>query len=289
MSGLAYGIGGLINVPTAPVKGLGVPPASFRGQLGQAYFDVTDQTNPIEYVYNGYAWAIAGANLATTTLAGVVELNDSVTMAGASDLTVPTSLAIKTYADNLNALVTPIATGGTNATSMSTSSGIVRFDGTRLVTSSTAQIDASNRQTNSSQPAFLAYNSSNRLDVTGNGDAYTVPFDTELFDQGSNFAANTFTAPVTGIYQFNCSVLGLQLSGTSSVELYLVTTARAYNYGNTAGAFAGNNMVGFTMLVPMTAGNTASVQYAVSGGAKTVDVFGDPSGPRTMFSGYLVA
>ena len=161
--------------------------------------------------------------------------------------------------------------------------------GTRLVTSSTAQIDASNRQTNSSQPAFLAFNSSPRLDVTGNGDVYTVPLDTELFIQGSNFATNTFTAPVTGFYQFNCSVHGLQLVGTNSVELQLVTTARTYTFGNNSGAFVGDNIIGFSILVPMTAGNTASVVYTVSAGTKTVDVFGAASDPRTMFSGYLVA
>src|SRR5258706_10844124 len=45
-----------------------------------------------------------------------------------------------------------IAGGGTNATSMSTTTGIVKYDGTSLVTSTTAKIDASNRYTNTSQP-----------------------------------------------------------------------------------------------------------------------------------------
>src|SRR5271157_4171130 len=52
--------------------------------------------------------------------------------------------------------ILPIANGGTNASSMGTSNGIVNFDGTRLVTSSTALL-TSNVYSNSSQPSFRAY------------------------------------------------------------------------------------------------------------------------------------
>jgi hypothetical protein len=45
-------------------------------------------------------------------------------------------------------------------------------------------------------PAFLAVNATTRNNVTGDGTVYTVPFDTEVFDQGNNFAGNTFTAPI---------------------------------------------------------------------------------------------
>jgi hypothetical protein len=58
---LAYGIGGLINVPPPVLSGQGAPPATFRGLLGQSYFDKS--TNPFtEYVYNGSGWERGGAS-----------------------------------------------------------------------------------------------------------------------------------------------------------------------------------------------------------------------------------
>jgi len=72
--GLAYGIGGFVNVAPSPITGKGVPSSSFKGQLGQQYFDTTNPTSPVEYVFNGYSWSTAGANEATTTTLGTVRL-----------------------------------------------------------------------------------------------------------------------------------------------------------------------------------------------------------------------
>ena len=58
---LAYGIGGLVSVPPAPIRGNGPPPASFRGQLGQQFFDeATDP--PTQYIYNGQSREIGRAS-----------------------------------------------------------------------------------------------------------------------------------------------------------------------------------------------------------------------------------
>lgn len=182
-----------------------------------------------------------------------------------------------------------IAHGGTNATSMSTSTGIVKYDGTRLVTSSTALIDSSNRQTNTSQPAFFAYNTTAPTNVTGDGTAYTIVFDTELFDQNNNFdATSTFTAPVTGKYQFNVTILAQQATSAMTRGSALVTTARTYNMNDDGASFTGNNALQFSLLVPMTAGDTAQVTVIFGGGAKVVDIYGAAGDARTTFSGYLV-
>ncbi|KKL69275.1 hypothetical protein LCGC14_2116590, partial [marine sediment metagenome] len=61
--------------------------------------------------------------------------------------------------------------------------------------------------TSPTQPAFLAYNSESDLDVTGDATYVTVDFNTEIFDQGGDFAADTFTAPVDGRYLLATSVL----------------------------------------------------------------------------------
>lgn len=55
-------------------------------------------------------WASGGNERASTTEYGIVLLNDSVTMAGASNDTVPTSLAIKTYVDNTAISGSPVST-----------------------------------------------------------------------------------------------------------------------------------------------------------------------------------
>ena len=38
---LCYGIGGLISTPPAALSGAGAPPTSFKGKLGQMYFDTS--------------------------------------------------------------------------------------------------------------------------------------------------------------------------------------------------------------------------------------------------------
>src|SRR5882672_1797552 len=70
---LAYGIGGLISVPQGAVTGNGVPPASFKGQLGQQYFDIS-QSPPVEYIFNGVTWLPGGDTPATTSTFGSVQL-----------------------------------------------------------------------------------------------------------------------------------------------------------------------------------------------------------------------
>ncbi len=70
---LAYGIGGMINVPPGPIQGRGAPAASFKGQLGQQYFDIS-QSPPVEYIYNGVTWLAGGDTPATTTSFGSVQL-----------------------------------------------------------------------------------------------------------------------------------------------------------------------------------------------------------------------
>lgn len=99
---LAYGIGGLISVPEGAITGSGPPSASFRGGLGQQYFD-TSTTPPTEYVYNGQTWTIGGASPATTTNYGTVLLTDN-----------SEPVATKVYADNLAIMGSPVATTTTS-------------------------------------------------------------------------------------------------------------------------------------------------------------------------------
>ena len=188
-----------------------------------------------------------------------------------------------------------IAGGGTNATSMSTSTGIVKYDGTSLVTSSTAKIDSSNRMTNTSQPAFLVNLANNLSNKTGDGTAYTVVFDNTVFDQGSNItlSGTTFTAPVTGRYalQVGLFVSGMTASDTD-LRITLVTTGSAGSVFPvrinpstiiTSGFYSG----GGSIIVPLSATQTVQVTLTVSGSTKTVGLLGGTDS-ECFFSGYLV-
>lgn len=183
----------------------------------------------------------------------------------------------------------PIANGGTNATSFSTTNGMVKYDGTSLVTSTTATIDASNRIRNTAQPAFCAYSNTAVTSQTGDGTVYTVVFGTELFDNANNFdGTSTFTAPITGRYQFNISVLSQNNLATHNPNMRLNCTGIAYTFGNWGGAFAGNFVLTGSVIIPMTVGDTATVQCLTSNGTKTVGIYGAANDPRTIFSGFLV-
>jgi len=98
---LAYGIGGLLNVPAGAVKGNGAPPSSFKGQLGQIYID-DSQSPAAVYIYNGSSWVSNNLTLSTDD-----------TFAAASNSTASSSLAIKTYVDNTAIAGAPISTNAT--------------------------------------------------------------------------------------------------------------------------------------------------------------------------------
>lgn len=184
-----------------------------------------------------------------------------------------------------------IAKGGTNATSMATSSGVVKYDGTNLLTSSTMKIDASNILVNSAQPAFMAYLGSVVNDVTGNGTVYdlgsTVNL-TEVYDQDNNFNVNgTFTAPVTGRYYLIGNIRVTSASAAMQGLGTFVTSNAGYNFVNT-GSPAGTGSISFSAIVDMDAADTAVMRVTYSGGSKVVDVYGAANDRATSFCGFLV-
>ena len=138
------------------------------------------------------------------------------------------------------------------------------------------------------QPAFLAF-AADQANVTGDGTTYTVLFATEIFDQGSNFASPTFTAPVTGRYRFSVTVRleGVLVGHTSSI-LQFVTSNRNYailiiNPFVIFDATNGLVTLSGTTLADMDAADTCTVTIVVSNSTKTVDI-----GSSGFFSGELV-
>ncbi len=152
-------------------------------------------------------------------------------------------------------------------------------------------VGAAGEITNALQPAFLATNSVTDENVTGDGTTATVDFDTEVFDQGGDFTGDTFTAPVTGKYPFDVTVM---LAGITTAEdegfIQIVTSNRTYRFGQQeVGAnfdvVNTNLQISGACLADMDANDTVTVTVKVSGGTKVVDIFGGSN--HTRFSGYL--
>lgn len=194
--------------------------------------------------------------------------------------------------------VSSAASGNVGGPGSSTDRAIATWNGTggtALFNNSTVKIDSTGRQTNTTQPAFLVNLASNLSNKTGDGTVYTMVFDHTVFDQNSNItlSGTTFTAPVTGRYALQ---VGLFVSGMTSsdtdLRITLITTGSAGNVFfvrinpssvNTAGFFSG----GGSIIVPLSATQTAQVTLTVSGSTKTVGLLGGTDS-ECFFSGYLV-
>lgn len=143
------------------------------------------------------------------------------------------------------------------------------------------------------QPAFLAYLNTGVSNVTGDATVYTIIFDTEVFDIGSNFnlGTSTFTAPVTGKYLLSLSVAAIGTGALSGCDMRIVTTQRTYFYN--LGADPGTNLRGSqyaTVLADMNATDTATfaVQTTDASGKQTAILGATGGMQRTIVSGHLV-
>lgn len=187
--------------------------------------------------------------------------------------------------------VLEIAAGGSNASTFTQSNGIVTYNGTSLVNYAGPQISSSGIYTNTSQPAFLANLSSNVDNVTGNNTTYTIAYNTEVFDQGNNFASNTFTAPVTGRYFFSAGVDMSSVTSSTTGAFTISTSNRAYITGQISSTAVQNGVgaVSFQLAViaDMDAADTATVTIRLNGiGADTADVVN--SNTINIFGGCLL-
>lgn len=154
--------------------------------------------------------------------------------------------------------------------------------------------------------SFNAIVSADVVNATGNGANYTVIFDTEIYDTGSNFnnATGIFTAPVAGTYQFNTEIgvknisaamdtglIRLDVGGTgpSVGQWGLFRNNATATQSGVAGIWRCCGSVSFYM----NAGDSAKVVVVLESGAgNTATVMGAALGAGfgpSWFSGYKVA
>ena len=128
--------------------------------------------------------------------------------------------------------------------------------------------DSSGRMLRPNQPLFSLCNIRSEQfswDMT-----QTIAF-TEIYDQGGNFASNTFTAPVTGRYQLNLQMYTNEVDydGTYA-QFKLITSNRNYLTAVDPGAFDSNPIIGrfpLATVADMDASDTAYVQLDLEVGS----------------------
>ena len=135
------------------------------------------------------------------------------------------------------------------------------------------------------QPAFSATPSGNQTNIATGTDV-TIVLGTEIFDQGGNFASNTFTAPVTGKYQLNVIMrMDAVDSAAGYYQLALKTSNRNYYsiLDPDFGQDSVNHTLNLSVLADMDASDTAYLTLHQNTGTAQTDIT-----TETWFSGYLV-
>ena len=105
---------------------------------------------------------------------------------------------------------------------------------------------------------------------------HQINWSTEIFDIGSNFASNVFTAPLTGKYHINISWYLYNLDVDAPYyETRITTSNRNIEFIQDPGVFAGDPTYWSTShshVFDMDSGDTATGKIQVGGGAAQMDV-----------------
>lgn len=128
-------------------------------------------------------------------------------------------------------------------------------------------------------PAFRAYRSTNQ-NLAASNTFYKMVCNSVVFDKTNNFSGGTFTAPISGIYQFSAQAQ-LTATGASNGQCFLYVNGVSHTFfGGTA---VGSTGAG-SALVELAAGDTVDVYVKITGSAAWT-VIGDST--SSYFSGFL--
>lgn len=214
--------------------------------------------------------------------AGIVAINSTTSACGISTDASATTVSLAT-----GGAVKTVTLGSTNTTS----STAIKSGTGNVAINSGLTLDSTGRWTSSVQPMFLVGENASPANVTGDLTVYTVPFDTEVYDIGSNFASNTFTAPITGKYILSSTITVITSAIYTISNIFITTTARSYIAP--LGGFSLNESYGLqsTVIADMTAGDTAYIRIQVGNAAKTIQIQGNTGAGAyaTSFCGMLIS
>lgn len=184
-----------------------------------------------------------------------------------------------------------IASTPTLPTTAGTSGTVLRSDGTNFVNTTGFTVDSTGRMTNSAQPVFTAFLSTNPSNVTGDATVYSIIFDTADINQGTYYNTSTgiFTAPVTGTYSFTFTVTFSSL-GSGHTNANLTFNSTLHNYNLVSGNPFAMSASGFlawsgAVLAKMALNDTAKITVNVNNSTKTVGLTNN----FTTFQGFLIA
>ena len=149
------------------------------------------------------------------------------------------------------------------------------------------KIDTNGHITKPLQPAFQARPTST---ITNIATETVIAMANEIFDQNSDYNTSTytFTAPVTGKYQFSVAVRIDSVDHDSNWQRITLDTSN-HSYANSIIDLDGLSKdpvhwnIAYSILADMDAGDTASIKWWQSGGSTQADI-----STSSYFSGYLV-
>jgi hypothetical protein len=150
-------------------------------------------------------------------------------------------------------------------------------------------IDTNGHVTMPTQPAFSAI-ATGQTDLAASSVLQIGFAGSERFDQNSDFntSNSTFTAPVTGKYQFNVGIRVKAIdTGAGYVLIRLNTSNANYDHIFDSDEFSSDldfSFFAFSILADMDASDTCIVQFFQNGGTQQADIDG-----ASYFNGYLVA
>jgi hypothetical protein len=159
-------------------------------------------------------------------------------------------------------------------------------DGTEVL-----KIDANGHVTMPKQSAFSAYLSAAQNNIAANNSFVDVQFNTEVFDLNADYNTSnyTFTAPVTGKYQFNAAISLSNLDSSSDYAFVTLTTSNRayYNYIGANQMDADDRMLlPISILADLDASDTAKIRLGIYTGTAQADI--STGEVVSSFQGYLV-
>jgi hypothetical protein len=150
-------------------------------------------------------------------------------------------------------------------------------------------IDANGHVTKPLQPCFRVGNGTQNNIAVGSN--HTMIFSNEIFDNNADFDTSTytFTAPVTGKYQFNILV---RLSGSDSASSYSQMVLMGSNRNTTMATLMNSAIMNSdesvdlkgSAVLDMDANDTANMRIRIQAGTSQADLDTDGS----YFTGYLI-